>query len=67
MGRRNKNNINYKRLREKRRSKQDYIEVKRLEKLEKANYRRKLKVSIELRIKTEKVSARNKFNISIFR
>jgi hypothetical protein len=67
MGRRNKNNINYKRLREKRRSKQDYIEGKRLEKLEKANYRRKLKVSIELRIKTEKVSARNKFNISIFR
>ena len=67
MGRGNKKNINYKRLREKRRSKRVNIEVKRLEKLEKANYRRKLKVIIELRIKTEKVSARNKFNISIFR
>ena len=49
------------------RSKQDYIEGKRLEKLEKANYQRKLEVSVELRIKTEKVRARNKFNISIFR
>lgn len=51
MGRRNKKNINYKRLREKRRSKRDNIEGKRLEKLEKASYRRKLKVSIELRLK----------------
>ena len=67
MGRRHKKSINHKRLREKRRSKQDYIEGKRLEKLVKANDRRKLKVSIELRIKTEKVKACNKFNISIFR
>ena len=51
MGRRNKKNINYKRLREKRRSKRVSIEAKRLEKLEKASYRRKLKVSIELRLK----------------
>jgi hypothetical protein len=51
MGRRNKKNINYKRLREKRRSKRVNIEAKRLEKLEKASYRRKLKVSIELRLK----------------
>lgn len=51
MGRRNKKNINYKGLREKRRSKRVNIEAKRLEKLEKASYRRKLKVSIELRLK----------------
>jgi len=51
MGRRNKKNINYKRLREKRRSKRVNIEVKRLKKLKKASYRRKLKVSIELRLK----------------
>ena len=51
MGRRNKKRINYKRLKEKRRSKQDNVERKRLEKLEKANNRRKLKVRIELRLK----------------
>jgi len=67
MGRWFRRNINYKRLREEGCPKQDYIEGKRLEKLEKANYRRKLKVSIELRIKIEKVSACNKFDISIFR
>jgi len=51
MGRRNKKNINYKGLREKRRSRRVNIETKRLEKLEKASIRRKLKVSIELRLK----------------
>ena len=51
MGKRNKKRINYKRLREKRRSKRDSVEGKRLEKLEKANHRRKLKVSIELKLK----------------
>jgi len=51
MGKRNKKRINYKRLREKRRSKRDIVEGKRLERLEKANHRRKLKVSIELRLK----------------
>ena len=51
MGRGSKKNINYKRLREKRRSKRVNIEAKRLEKLKKAGYRRKLKVSIELRLK----------------
>jgi len=51
MGRRNKKKINYKRLREKRRSKRVNIEAKRLEKLEKANHRRKLKASIELSLK----------------
>ncbi len=51
MGRRNRKRINYKRLREKRRSKRDNVERKRLEKLEKANHRRKLKVRIELRLK----------------
>ena len=51
MGKRNKKRINYKRLREKRRSKRDTVEGKRLEKLEKANHRRKLKVSIELSLK----------------
>ena len=51
MGRRNKKRINYKRLRERRRSKRDTIEKKRLEKLEKANHRRKLKVSIKLSLK----------------
>lgn len=51
MGKRNKKRINYKRLREKRRSKRDNIKGKRLEKLEKANHRRKLKVSIELSLK----------------
>ena len=51
MGRSNKKRINYKRLKEKRRSKQDSVERKRLEKLEKANNRMKLKVRIELRLK----------------
>ena len=51
MGRRNKKKLNYKRLKEKRRSKRDNVERKRLEKLEKANHRRKLKVRIELRLK----------------
>ena len=51
MGRRNKKMINYKRLKEKRRSNRDGVERNRLEKLEKANHRRKLKVRIELRLK----------------
>ena len=51
MGRRNKKRINYRRLKEKRRSKRDIIEKKRLERLEKANHRRNLKVRIELRLK----------------
>jgi len=51
MGKRNKKRINYKRLREKMRSKRDNVEGKRLEKLEKANHRRKLKVTIELSLK----------------
>ena len=51
MGGRNKKRLNYKRLKVKRRSKRDNVEGKRLEKLEKANHRRKLKVSIELSLK----------------
>jgi hypothetical protein len=51
MGRRNKKRLNYKRLKVKRRSKRDNVERKRLEKIEKANHRRKLKVRIELRLK----------------
>ncbi len=52
MRKRNKKRINYKKLREKkRRSKRYNVEGKRLEKLEKANHRRKLKVSIELSLK----------------
>ena len=51
MGKRNKKRINYKKLREKRRSKRDIVEGKRLEKLDKANHRRKLKVSIDLSLK----------------
>jgi len=51
MRRRNKKRVNYKRLREKMRSKRENLEVKRLEKLEKANHRRKLKASIELSLK----------------
>ena len=51
MGRRNNKRINYKKLREKRRSKRDNIETNRLEKLEKANHRRKLKVRIKLKLK----------------
>jgi len=51
MGKRNKKRINYKKLREKRRYKRDIVEGKRLEKLDKANHRSKLKVSIELSLK----------------
>jgi len=51
MGKRNSKGINYRKLREKRRSKRDNIERNRLENLEKANHRRKLKVRIELRLK----------------
>ena len=51
MGRRKYKGINYKKLREKRRSKRDNIERNRLEKLEKANHRRKLKVKIKLKLK----------------
>lgn len=51
MGKRNKKRINYKRLREKRSSKRDNVEGRRLEKLEKANHRRRLKISIELSLK----------------
>ena len=51
MGRRNNKRINYKKLREKRRSKRDNIETNRLEKLEKANHRRKLKVRIKLKLR----------------
>ena len=51
MEKRNQKRICYKRLREKRHFKRNNVEVKRLEKLEKANRRRKLKISIELRLK----------------
>ena len=51
MGRRNKKGINYINLREKKRSKRGNIERNRLEKLEKANHRRKLKVRIKLKLK----------------
>ncbi len=51
MGIRNNKRINYKKLRDKRRSRRNNIEKNRLEKLEKANHRRKLKVRIELRLK----------------
>jgi len=51
MGRMNRKKINYKRLRGYRLSKRVNIEVKRLEKLEKAIHRRKLKVNIKLRLK----------------
>jgi len=51
MGKRNSKGINYRKLREKRRSKRDNIERNRLENLEKANHRGKLKVRIELRLK----------------
>ena len=51
MGRKNRKRINYRKLREKRRSKRDNIEGNRLEKLEKANHRRKLKVRIKLKLK----------------
>ena len=51
MGRMNRKKINYKRLRGYRLSKRVNIEVKRLEKLEKAIHRRRLKVNIKLRLK----------------
>ena len=51
MGRMNKKRINYRRFKEKRRSKRDNVEKERLERLEKANHKRKLKVRIELRLK----------------
>ncbi len=51
MGRRNNKRIIYKNLREKMRSKRDSIERNDLEKLERANYRRKLKVRIKLKLK----------------
>ena len=51
MRRKNKKKINYKRLREKGRSKRETIEEKHLERFEKTNHRKKLKVSIKLRLK----------------
>jgi len=51
MGRRNIKRIIYNNLREKKRSKRESIERNDLEKLEKANYRRKLKVRIKLKLK----------------
>jgi len=51
MGRRNNKRIVYNNLREKKRSKRDSIERNDLEKIEKANYRRKLKVRIKLKLK----------------
>ena len=51
MGRSNKRRINHKRLKEKRRSNRDGVERNRLEKLEKANHRSKLKVRIKLSLK----------------
>ena len=51
MGRRNNKRIIYNNLREKKRSKRDSIERNDLEKIEKANYRRKLKVRIKLKLK----------------
>ena len=51
MGKRNKKRIDYKRFKERNRSKRNNVERKHLEKLEKANYRRRLKVKIELKLK----------------
>jgi len=51
IGRGNRKRINYKRLRKKRRFKRDNVEGNRLEKLEKANHRKKLKVRIKLKLK----------------
>jgi len=52
MGKRKINKtINYKKLRDKRRSERNNIERNRLKKLEKANHRRKLKVRIKLKLK----------------
>ncbi len=51
MGRKNNKRIIYNNLREKKRSKRESIERNHLEKLERANYRRKLKVRIKLKLK----------------
>ena len=51
IGRGNRKRIKYKRLRKKRRFKRDNVEGDRLEKLEKANRQRKLKVRIKLKLK----------------
>ncbi len=51
MGRKNKKKINYKKLRGNKRFKRDNVEKKRLEKLEKANHKKKLKARINLRLK----------------
>ncbi len=51
MGRRNKKRIISKRLRERNSFNLDNVERKHLEKLEKANYRKKLKVRIKLKLK----------------
>ena len=51
IGRGNRKRIKYKRLRKKRRFKRDNVEGNRLEKLEKANHRKKLKVRIKLKLK----------------
>ena len=51
MGRRNKKKISYKRLREKTRFNQGNVEKILLEKLERANLRKKLKIRIKLRLK----------------
>ena len=51
MEKRNKKRMSCKRLREKRHFKRYNVEIKRLEKLEKAKYRRKLKIKIKLGLK----------------
>jgi len=51
MGRRNKKRIISKRLRERNSFNRDNVERKHLEKLEKANYQKKLKVRIKLKLK----------------
>ena len=51
MGKRSKKGRNYKRLREKGRSKRVNVEIRRLEKFLKANRRKKLKARIKLRLK----------------
>ena len=51
MGRKNRKKINYKKFSEKGRSKRNIIGERHLEKTEKAKYRMKLKVSINLRLK----------------
>lgn len=50
MGRKNKKKINYKKLRGNKRFKRDNVEKKRLEKLEKANHRKKLKLRIKIKL-----------------